>query len=76
MGENSKKSKASNLVKSRFWGIFVSIEYVKNKCYIGIKMVHFYLFLILDKNIGIGYNINIPTHLEGVKYYVNCTLCR
>ena len=52
MGENSKKSKASNLVKSRFWGIFVSIEYVKNKCYIGIKMVHFYLFLILDKNIG------------------------
>ena len=31
MGENSKKSKASNLVKSRFCGIFVSIEYVKNK---------------------------------------------
>ena len=41
IGENSKKSKASNLVKSRFWGIFVSIEYVKNKCCIGIKLVHF-----------------------------------
>ena len=39
IGENSKKSKASKLVKSRIWGIFVCIEYVKNKCYIGIKMV-------------------------------------